>query len=168
MNLRILALIGIATALCPRADAQLPGVPHVRVKIGAFFPSDTSLSNATSNTWLKVGADVSVPFSLIPTGSMRAGIDYVVNGSSNIVPITLTQIIQPSAAVAKSPIYGGAGIGIWTGHIKGAGTSTKFGVRLLAGVDIAAHAFLEVQYDIVEKLATARADGFSVLVGARF
>jgi hypothetical protein len=163
------ALIALAaTIVIPRnARAQLNVIPRPRVKIGAFFPTNTSLGNAVGNTWLKLGADVNVPFSLVPIGTARVGIDYVVNGSSNIVPITLMQIIQPSA-VAKSPVYVGAGIGLWTGHIKGSGTQTKFGFRLAGGFDISAHSFLEVQYDIVDRLGSARADGFSVLVGAKF
>jgi hypothetical protein len=150
-----------------RAGAQTNLIPMPRFKIGAFFPTNTSLNNAVGNTWLKLGADVNVPFSLIPFGSTRAGIDYVVNGSSNIVPITLIQTFQPSAGL-KSPVYVGAGIGLWTGHIKGSGSSTKFGFRVLAGAELSRKMFLEVQYDIVDKLGGARADGVSVLVGTQF
>lgn len=163
----LLLALGAATLLPGSAHAQLDVIPRPRLKIGAFFPTNTSLSNAVGNTWLKVGADINVPFSLLPFGTARAGIEYAVNGSSNIVPITLVQIIQPSA-VARSPIYGGAGIGLWTGHIKGSGTSTRFGFRLVGGLDISSRSFLEVQYDIVDRLGSARADGVSVLLGVRF
>jgi hypothetical protein len=165
-SITIAALL-IAAGLPAAARAQLDVIPRPRLKIGAFFPTNTSLSNAVGNTWLKLGADVNVPFSLVPIGTARVGIDYVANGSSSIIPITLVQVIQPSA-VARSPIYGGAGIGLWTGHIKGSGTSTKFGFRLLGGVEISSRMFIEAQYDIVDRLGSARADGFSVLLGARF
>lgn len=150
------------------ARAQLGLLPKVSLKAGVFLPQNTSLANVTSNTWLKVGADVSLPFSLIPLiGSTRAGIDFEVHGSSSIVPITLTQIIQPSAGL-KSPIYGGVGVGIWTGHIKGHGSDTKLGARLLAGVDFSKNLFIEAQYDFVGKIGGVNADGFSVLAGVRF
>lgn len=165
----VLPALGAAVILAigPAAHAQLDVIPRPRLKIGAFFPTNTSLSNAIGNTWIKVGADVNIPFSLVPIGTARIGIDYVANGSSNIVPITFMQIIQPSA-VARSPVYGGAGIGLWTGHIKGSGTSTRFGFRLVGGVEISKTTFIEAQYDIVDRLGSARADGFSALVGMRF
>jgi hypothetical protein len=164
-------LLGLAAFLMvvsgERAEAQLNIIPRFRVKAGVFLPQNTSLKNAVGNTWLKVGADVNLPASLFPLGSTRIGIDYVVNGSSNIVPITITQIFQPSVAV-RSPVYAGAGIGLWTGHIKGSGTSTQFGFRLLAGIEFSDRLFGEVQYDFVDKLGGARADGLSVLVGLKF
>src|SRR5258708_5147415 len=79
--------------------AQVPFLPSVRVKAGVFLPQNTSLLNAVGNTWLKIGADVSVPVSPVPLGTTRVGIDYVVNSSSNIVPLTLTQIFQPSVGL---------------------------------------------------------------------
>ncbi len=163
-----LAVLIASAALSSSAGAQLGGViPRPRVKAGIFLPTNTSLRNAVGNTWLKLGADVNIPFSLVPVGTARVGIDYVANGSSNIVPITVMQIFQPSVAV-HSPIYGGAGIGLWTGHIKGSGTSTKFGFRIVGGVEFTDKFFLEAQYDIVDRLGGARADGFSILVGTKF
>jgi hypothetical protein len=168
---RVCVVLGLAAlaliAAGEKCEAQLGIIPRFRVKAGVFLPQNTSLKNAVGNTWLKVGADVNLPASLFPLGSTRVGIDYVVNGSSNIVPITLTQIFQPSVAV-RSPVYAGAGIGLWTGHIKGSGTSTQFGFRLLAGIEFSERFFGEVQYDFVDKLGGVRADGLSVLVGLKF
>jgi len=163
-----LAVAAVSAATTIRANAQAGLIPTPRFKAGIFLPTNTSLQNAVGNTWLKLGADINVPFSLVPVvGSGRVGIDYVVDGSSNIIPITIMQIFQPSVAV-HSPIYGGAGVGLWTGHIKGSGTSTKFGFRLVAGVETSSKIFFEAQYDIVDKLGGARADGFSVLIGTKF
>ena len=162
-------VLAAATALsiAHPAASQTKLIPLPRVKIGAFFPTDTTLRNVAGNTWFKVGADIGVPFSLIPLGSARVGIDYVANGSSNIVPITLVQTFQPSVGLSL-PVYVGAGIGLWTGHIQGSGTSTEFGLRLVGGSGLGKRLFLEVQYDIVKHLGSARADGFSVLVGTQF
>jgi hypothetical protein len=142
-------------------------LPRFRVKAGLFLPQNTSLKNAAGNTWLKFGADVNIPFSLVPLGSSRASIEYAVKGSSNIVPITFTQVFQPSVAV-HSPLYVGAGIGLWTGHIKGGSTSSQIGFRLLGGLEFTEKLFLELQYDFVNKLSGVRADGLSVLVGTKF
>jgi hypothetical protein len=150
------------------ADAQLSIIPKIRVKGGVFLPQNTSFKNAAGSTWVKVGADVSLPIGIpLLSGGSRVGIDYMWNGSSNIVPITLSSVIQPSLGLT-SPVYVGGGIGLWTGHIKGSGTSTKFGARLIAGLDIGKSTFLEVNYDFVDKLGGVRADGLSVMVGMKF
>jgi hypothetical protein len=161
------ALLTLSVASRP-ANAQLSVIPKVRLKAGVFLAQNSSLRNLVGNTWFKVGADVSLPIGIpLLSGGTRIGIDYVANGSSNFVPVTLTSVIQPSLGLT-SPVYVGGGIGLWTGHIKGAGTSTRFGVRLLGGVDIGKSTFFEVQYDFVDKLAGVRADGFSFLVGMKF
>lgn len=164
----VAATLVLVLSIPQSAAAQLGIIPKFRIKAGIFLPQDSSLSNVTSNTWMKFGADVSLPLGIpLLSGGTRVGIDYVVHGSSNIVPITLTSVIQPSLGVT-SPVYIGGGIGLWTGHIKGAGTSTRFGARLLGGVDIGKSTFFELQYDFVDKLGGVRADGFSFLVGMKF
>ena len=75
---------------------------------------------------------------------------------------------DPTGLGLTSPVYVGGGIGVWTGHIKGSGSSSRFGFRLLGGVDVGKNTFFEVQYDFVDKLGGVRADGFSFLVGMKF
>jgi len=163
----LVTLIAMGLTVVDRATAQLGFIPRFRIKAGVFLPQNTSLQNAVGNTWFKIGADVNVPFSLVPLGSARVGIEYAVNGSSNIVPITLTQVIQPSVGV-HSPLYFGAGIGLWTGHIRGRGTDTRFGFRLLGGLEFTSRLFLELQYDFVGRMGDTHVDGLSVLVGTKF
>jgi len=98
--------------------------------------------------------------------STRVGIDMSFKNSNRIVPITISEIIQPSAGV-HSPIYGGAGFGLWNGHISG-NTSTKFGFRLIGGLDLTEKFFIEANYDNVGNLGGVRADGFSVVAGFKF
>lgn len=170
--LRILSLtglLGLGSILAAKpAAAQLDILPKVRLKAGIFLPRSSSLSDVTSDSWLKVGADVQIPLSLIPVvGSTRVGIDFMQRGSSTIVPVTITQVFQPSLGL-KSPLYVGAGVGLWTAKLPGNGTNTKVGLRLLAGFDITPRFFIEGQYDIVDGFKGVRADGFSALVGVRF
>ena len=166
-----LAALGALAALggtARTAAAQLPIMPRVGVKAGAFLPNDTSFNNLAGNTWFKAGVDVGLPFSLVPAiGSARAEIDYQVNGRNNIVPITFNQIVQPSIGL-HVPLYFGAGAGIWTGHIRGAGSSTTVGGRLIAGLELSKAMFVEAQYDFVGRIGGVRADGPSVLAGMRF
>lgn len=162
-----IALVFISSSAQP-AEAQLSIIPKVRVKAGVFFSENTALKSLVGSTWIKVGADVALPIGLpLLSGGTRVGIDYVWNGSSNIVPITLTSVIQPSLGLT-SPVYVGGGIGLWTGHIKGSGTVSRFGIRLLGGVDIGKSTFIEVQYDIVDRMGSVRPDGVSVLLGMKF
>ena len=166
----IISLVAFTTLSIASADAQLGIIPQVRVKAGLFFPSSTGLTNAIGSAWLKVGADVSLPVGFnipIVGASTRLGIDYAMKGSSSLVPITLTEVIQPSAGV-KSPIYGGLGIGLYTAHFKGAGSASRFGYRLLGGFQFTSKFFVEAQYDVVGQIRGTRADGVSVLVGTHF
>jgi hypothetical protein len=151
------------------AQAQLDIIPKFRLKAGLFLPTDTSLKNATSNTWLKVGADVGVPFGPnLPVigSSTKLGVEYAVNGSTSLIPITLSLYVQPSA-VKTSPVYAGAGVGVWTAR-GGGSTASRLGYRLLAGVDLSARTFVEVQYDVVGRLRGTRVDGFSLMAGLKF
>ena len=168
--LGVLALASVFGICAGNASAQLGIIPQVRVKAGLFFPSSTGLTNAIGSTWIKIGADVNLPvgFNLPVVGaSTRIGIDYALKGSSSLVPITLMEMIQPSAGV-KSPIYGGAGIGLYTAHFKGSGSASKFGYRLLGGFQFTPKLFIEAQYDVVGKIRGTRPDGISVLVGSHF
>ena len=147
------------------AGAQAGFLPHVRVKAGVFLPSGGALKSSSSDTWYKFGADVNIPIPLV--GSTRIGIDYEASGSSRMIPITVTQIFQPSAVVVKSPIYFGTGIGLWNTHINGGGEASRLGFRVLAGVEFKG-CFAEAQYDAVGRVSGASADGISILVGKKF
>lgn len=150
-----------------RADA-LVGLPSLRFKIGLFSPQNSSLRGISGSDWLKIGADFNLPLGLLGFGTKtRVGIDYAFRGSSNILPITFNQIFQPSAAVASSPVYVGAGVGLWTIRAKGQPTLSRIGFRLLAGLEYSGY-LLEFQYDFVDRAGAVRADGLSVLVGLKF
>ncbi len=154
----------MAFALCrfsTSSDAQTNLIPKPRVKIGAFSPADGGLRDATNPTWIKVGADIGLP--LI---GLRAGIDFAFDGSNRIMPITISQIFQPSALVVKSPVYGGLGIGIWDARIAGV-SGSPIGFRGIVGIELAGY-LVEANYDIVGKVGGRRLDGLSLLVGKKF
>ena len=164
----IIVLLSAALAGSP-CEAQLGFLPKFRIRAGIFNPSSPDLKSVSGDTWLKIGADVSLPVGIpLVGGGTRVGIDYMESKNSRIVPITLTQIIQPSAIVAHSPIYLGAGIGLFNGKISGRGSGTSLGARMLAGLDINGKLFVEAQYDVVGKVAGTRIDGFSFMVGTKF
>ncbi|MEP6756498.1 MAG: hypothetical protein ABJA67_13415 [Chthonomonadales bacterium] len=157
-------------AVTGKANAQLSLLPSIRVKAGLFLPSSSTLTNAVGNTWIKLGVDVGLPVGFnipIVGASTHIGIDYAVKGSSSLVPITLMEMIQPSAGV-RSPIFGGIGLGMYTAHFKGAGSATRLGYRLMGGFEFNPKFFIEAQYDVVGQIRGTRADGISVLVGTHF
>ena len=155
------AVLVLWSATATAVHAQTQFIPKPRLKIGAFFPSDSNLKDATSSTWIKVGADIGIPIV-----GLRAGIDYAFDGSNRIVPITITQIFQPSAVVVKSPVYGGIGIGMWNAHIAGE-SATRFGLRGVVGVEFAGY-LAEANYDLVGSVSGRRMDGLSLMVGKKF
>jgi hypothetical protein len=131
------------------------------------FPQNSSLQNLVGDAWVKIGADLDAPINLGIIGSKtRLSIEWAQRRSSNVVPVTLTQIWQPSTAVT-TPIYFGGGIGLWTAKFIGAGTASRFGLRLVGGVEFSERYFGEVEYDFVDKIAGTRADGLSLLIGVR-
>ncbi len=162
------AAVVLAAGAARPAGAQLGLLPQVRVKAGLFVAQNASLRHAAGETWLKIGADATLPLGLGLLGSRtRVGVELAMNGGSTIVPVTLSQVWQPSLVV-RSPVYFGVGIGLWTAHIEGSGTASRLGLRLLGGVDWTRRFFTEVEYDLVDRLGGVRADGVSVLAGIRF
>ena len=168
---RAVCLLAVACALGAAGVAPASAqdiIPKFRVKAGVFAPDSRSLKDVSDDAWVKIGADMDLPlFGLGVIGKTRVGIDYAFSSSNSILPITLIQIWQPSLAV-RSPLYVGAGIGLWTVHTKGRGTASRFGLRLLAGVDLTSRLFVEGQYDFVSKVGGVRTDGLSILVGTKF
>lgn len=159
----------LLTGFTLNANAQLGLVPKVRLKAGLFMPQGSGLKSVSDGTWLKFGGDISLPLGIpFVGGGSRLGIDYMESHGSRIVPITLTQIIQPSAVVARNPLYGGTGIGLWNGRVAGQGSGTALGLRFLVGANISTNLFIEAQYDTVGKIAGTRVDGFSILAGTKF
>jgi hypothetical protein len=147
--------------------AQVDILPRFRAKVGIFLPQNSSLKNLVGDNWFKVGADIDVPlFPGIIGSKSRIGVEWTQNGRSNILPITLTQVWQPSTAV-RSPVYFGGGVGLWTARFIGSGTASRFGFRLVGGVEFSEKFFGEVEYDFVDKVGGIRADGLSILVGTK-
>jgi hypothetical protein len=164
----LLAAVCVLSAVGGAPASAQDIIPKFRVKAGVFAPDSRSLKDVSDDAWVKIGADLDLPlFGLGIVGKTRVGIDYAFSGSNSILPITLIQVWQPSLAV-RSPLYLGAGIGLWTVHTKGGGTASRFGFRLLAGVDLTSRLFLEGQYDFVSKVGSVRTDGLSILVGMKF
>ena len=159
--LPIAALTFAICGLSKPSDAQTNLIPKPRLKIGAFFPSDGGLRDATNQIWIKVGADIGLPII-----GLRAGIDYAFDGSNSIMPITISQIFQPSALVVKSPVYGGIGVGVWNAKVAGV-SGSPIGVRGIVGLELAG-SLVEANYDLVGKVGGRRLDGLSLLVGKKF
>jgi hypothetical protein len=143
------------------SHAQTNLIPKPRIKAGVFMPNDGGLKDTTADTWIKLGADIGLPIV-----GLRAGIDYAFDGSNYVMPITLSQIFQPSAVVVKSPVYGGIGLGVWNAKHPG-GSGTTLGARGTVGVEFGGY-LLEANYDITGKVAGRRFDGLSLLVGKKF
>jgi hypothetical protein len=147
------------------AHASLTPIP-IRLKAGLLFPSTAPLNGG--DQWWKVGADVDMPLGIGLFGKTRIGIEWYQQCDKNsIIPITVTQIYSPSFAF-KNPIYVGAGVGLWTAKIVGTPTSTRFGGRLVAGLDLTKSYFIEGEYDFVQKVSGIGLNNLSIAVGFKF
>ncbi|MGC8668666.1 MAG: hypothetical protein ACP5VE_11185 [Chthonomonadales bacterium] len=161
-------VLAVMSLLCAQVQAQ-GFFPNLRIKAGVFIPSGGTLAKGTGDLWFKIGADAALPlgFTLLG-GTTRAGIEYTARGSSSIVPITLTQVLQPSLTLGHSPVYVGGGIGLWTVHVAGAGSGSNLGFRVLGGVEIGRSSFIEVEYDFVGRVHGVNTDGLTISAGLRF
>jgi len=157
----LLSLFGLCTAVPARAS-----IIPIRLKAGLFFPQKAPLNGG--DQWWKVGADLDVPIGIALFGHTRIGIEWCQQCDKNtIIPVTVTQIFNPGVAV-KTPVYVGAGIGMWTAKIIGTPTATRFGFRLLGGVSLTNKYYVEGTYDFVQKVSGISMDGLSVTVGMKF
>jgi hypothetical protein len=157
----LLSIFGLCTAVPARAS-----IIPIRLKAGLFFPQKAPLNGG--DQWWKIGADADIPIGIALFGHTRIGIEWCQQCEKNtIIPVTVTQIFNPGVAV-KTPVYVGAGVGMWTAKIIGTPTATRFGFRILGGVNLTNRYFVEGTYDFVQKVSGISMDGLSVTVGMKF
>ena len=184
------ALLGVVAGA--GAQAQTPDttvVKPISIKVGAFFPGNGVVKDATGNTWFKVGADYA--FSKTDTANpllTSVYVDYA-GGSKHGNNASLVGVgvaardyfsktsAGTSSGTSVSP-YAGAGIGVYFAHASGGGfskTETQLGGKIVLGAELNTGPFIEVGYNIVPKSFTVvnggnsiRLDGFDASVGYRF
>lgn len=181
---RLMTATVILAALLPAAasHAQILGAPTapvqkpVSIKLGAFFPTNSSARSDVGNTWFQAGLDYAFRKTdnaapLLPlvyldyAGKSRSGI----HESSTGLGVGVRAYGNRATNTKVAP-YFGAGLGAYFLHASGGGTTNKtvLGGKVNAGVELNQGPFLEAAYQITGKVNGDDLNGVSVLIGDRF
>lgn len=177
------ALAGAMAASPQAAQAQISKIIPVRLKIGAFLPSDRDTKDLSGNTHFSGEIDVAIPFSggggqpsLISVGYSRGSR----GGSSyTVIPVSLTKISSPPNPAGRltGNVYYGAGIGLYFVRASGipqeegdnfSKSRTLFGASLVAGYQTPLSFFIEGKYHLVTGTVNGYSpNGLSLFIGKR-
>ncbi|NUL82394.1 MAG: hypothetical protein HUU60_06675 [Armatimonadetes bacterium] len=176
---RKLICLTMAALLCATgvARAQDTFFGDLRVRAGAFFPSDSTLTNL-NKTWFGVGVAYVMP-SIPLLGAMQTelAVDVFTHSAGGsrgtVTPITINIVYSEPTSVVPTRLMVGAGAYV----IDAVGASkTIFGGRVGLNFGFAGEWTLDVNYDFTEKLTQVttggtvqfRGSGLSVMLGRRF
>jgi len=153
---------------------EVPEKPWA-LKVGMFRPDDGDWRDASRSTWLAFGLDYTGQ--ITPTGAEWLGTVEFLRGknSNRMWSIQAIYKLRSHAASEEgSRFYYGAGAGIYMAKFRSrdglvSESETKFGIPLLAGIDLSPAMFLELKYNAVfSKIRNVRPGGFSVMLGYKF
>lgn len=176
MNSKTILAVALA-AVSVTAFAQETKPVGLSVRLGAFFPTDSGVKNATSKTWFVGGVDYKLHNSL-SMGTMGAGkngggdlgvsVDYFQKGSFRSVPILATY------TGGQNEFFWTVGLGLALNkYDDGTGTGntvnkSSFGYALAAGYNFQqgkSPLFVEARYYGNSK---TQLSGFGLEVGFHF
>ncbi|MDX1932800.1 MAG: hypothetical protein SFU56_09365 [Capsulimonadales bacterium] len=182
---------GMATAANAQADSSVPTAKPEkpwRVKLGAFFPGDGDVKDEIGSTLFSYG----VSYDFLKTNLANpiivgAYLDGATGSKKRDgVTLRLSYVgLGPTARYYFTPVtsatrvYGGVGLGVYfvnskaSTRVGGATLSlsddeTKFGGKLLAGVESGQGLFGELDYTFISEINERNPGGFNVAVGYRF
>lgn len=172
MNWSLLGLL-LAGLLLPTQAQVDSAFGNLRVRVGAFFPSEKEFQDF-NKTWFAVGVAYSLPALPLLGTNTELGVDiytHQTGGSrGTIVPLTFNwTYTQAGAAEASARLS--LGIGAYVIDAIGA-SKTVFGGRATLGLQLNENVALEVTYDITDRFDSStgktRANGLSVMIGYSF
>lgn len=182
--LGLLMLLSWAMGSVALAQLGQSGSPF-QVRVGAYFPTDSTLTDWAGSTWFQAGLDYALAAD--ESGKNYLSVEYKsksgtfqgVERKAQIIPVVITKKITPEIPLVTSravPYYG-LGLGLYNIRAEKANQSssgTKFGVNLLGGVNISQNAFAEVKYTWISKFRPSfetkdvEYGGLSLDVGMKF
>lgn len=187
------ALAGLLVAAPNAAHAQGRSLFPIRLKLGAYLPSDRDTRNLSASTHLSGEIDVALtrPGSsggqtLLSIGySYKSGNEFESRSSYQVIPVSLTQIFSPPNSVGRRTgnIYYGAGVGLYfvrafdtvditrltppSSYVYSA-RRTLIGASLVVGYQTPSVFFIEGKYHVVTDTVEGYSpNGLSLFVGIR-
>lgn len=167
MKTMTLGAVSAAFALCAVASAQSPATPlGLKLRVGAFFPTNESTTDATSNALFAFGAEYRLSLGAPSFGQFVGGtsvsVDYFQKNDYGMIPVLLNYV------GTRGPLSLSAGVGVGFASLPGANTS-KFAYQLGAAYDFPTSSsvpiFVEGKFFGSEQ---SRLNGFGLYVGIRY
>ncbi|RYG22399.1 hypothetical protein EON82_17230 [bacterium] len=168
MKTTTLGAISAAFALCAVAGAQTSVQPlGIKLRVGAFLPTNESTVDATSNALFAFGAEYRLQSITLPSfgefvGGASVSVDYFNKNDFGMIPVLFNYV------GTRGPLSLSAGVGVGFASLPGANDS-KFAYQLGAAYDLSVSSsvpiFVEGKFFGSEQ---SRLNGFGVYVGIRF
>jgi hypothetical protein len=165
--LAALGAISLVTS-CGVASAQIGGDPlehPIAIRLGALWPTDGTVRNATSDTWFNIGLD----YILTRTedgNDWIAAIDYAVQDDVNYWAIQGLYKWFNSGGSSPANFSFGLGLGVYFFDPDNGNAQTEIGIPLVADWEFTPRLFLEGKYHWVASDVTGNA--LTLQLGYRF
>ncbi|HEX5323061.1 MAG TPA: outer membrane beta-barrel protein [Capsulimonadaceae bacterium] len=177
----------VLMTLAGAAQAQLgqPTKSSISIKVGGYFPSNSSARDNGGSTQLSAGIDYAVPSTGGNSTTSLPSVYFDYNGGSKNgghvntygVGFAVRSAASSSSAPAKmgfSP-YVGIGTGYYEVQVKNntvkpsvSGSGGSFGGKIFAGLNLSSNFFIEANYQLISSRKGVNPSGFGVQLGARF
>lgn len=185
---RILAHIlagALLLTLAGAAQAQTAASQNnISLKIGGFFPSNSSATHNGGSTQLSAGIDYAVPATGNNATTSLPSVYFDYNGGSKDgghvdtyglgLAIRTQPTLGPASKLGLAP-YVGIGVGYYEVQVKNtdvspteSGNNGTFGGKVFAGLDLTQSLFVEANYQLISSEKGVNPSGFGVQLGARF
>jgi hypothetical protein len=161
-------VLALLVAVSANASAQLIRTDHPwAVRIGALWPTDSNVRDATDKTWFNAGLDYTL-------GETAEGNDWVGSldyGNANNANYWAFQLLymwrnnDPSSSNSTQFSFGVGG-GMYILDPKNGGSQTEYGLPFVAEWDLSGPFFLQGKYHWV--VSRNAASAFNATVGYRF
>lgn len=172
--LAAICVLGLGATVFAQSDnaAIAQSATGFGFKLGGFFPADSAIRNATSETLVSFGVEYDLETSLFGSGTTFFGLDWIspsFMGGNHIANFHLDQRFYMGARKfsAGGNAYFFVGVGLVGLDING-DSGTGWGVRGGIGTEMRDDWFLEVGGLVTNEINGVNASGVSAMFGYRF
>lgn len=173
----VAAFVMLAMSFAPNARADFWEEAQLRLRLSAYFPTDTPLSDLNT-VWFGLGADFIGDGMFGPSAQSFLSIDVFTRtggaGTGTVTPILFGQTWALNPDMDDGwRYYVGAGVGMAVGNVGGPAKNV-FAAKVLGGVELTDVLSVEVGYlftddfTVFDGAGSSNGSGFVASLGYRF